>query len=48
MSACGITDVDAYLNPESIEYQSPDMYKNMDVAVDMFHGDVGRIGIVVD
>ena len=24
------------------------MYKNMDVAVDMFHGDVGRIGIVID
>lgn len=44
----GITDVDAYLNPENIEYQSPDMYKNMHVAVDMFHGDVGRIGIVVD
>lgn len=33
MSACQIADVDAYLNPESIEYQSPDMYKNMDVAV---------------
>ena len=33
LSACGIADVDAYLNPESIEYQSPDMYKNMDVAV---------------
>ena len=27
LSACGITDVDAYLNTESIEYQSPDMYK---------------------
>ena len=24
------------------------MYKNMDAAVDMFHGDVGRIGIVID
>lgn len=48
LSACGIADVDAYLNPESIEYQSPDMYKNMDVAVDMFHEDVGRIGIVID
>ena len=24
------------------------MYKNMDVAVDMFHGDVGRVGIVID
>lgn len=44
----GIADVDSYLNPENIEYQSPDMYKNMDVVVDMFHGDVGRIGIVVD
>ena len=48
LSACGIADVDAYLNPESIEYQSPDMYKNMDVAVDMFRKDVGRIGIVID
>lgn len=45
---CGITDIDAYLNPDSIEYQSPDMYKNMDVAVDMLHGDIGRIGIVID
>ena len=48
MVACGITDVDAYLNPDSIEYQSPDMYKNIDVAVDMFRGDVGRIGIIID
>ena len=48
LSACGITDVDAYLNPDSIEYQSPDMYQNMDVAVDMFRGDVGKIGIVID
>ena len=48
LSACGIADVDAYLNPDNIEYQSPDMYKNMDVAVDMFHGDVGRVGIVID
>lgn len=48
LSACGIADVDAYLNPDSIEYQSPNMYKNMDVAVDMFHGDVGKIGIVID
>ena len=48
LSACGIADVDSYLNPDSIEYQSPDMYKNMDVAVDMFHGDVGKIGIVID
>ena len=46
--AYGIADIDAYLNPDSIEYQSPDMYKNMDVAVDMFRGDVGKIGIVVD
>lgn len=36
LSACGIADVDAYLNPDSIEYQSPDMYKNMDVAVLLF------------
>nr|DAO00548.1 MAG TPA: single-stranded-DNA-specific exonuclease RecJ [Caudoviricetes sp.] len=48
LSACCIADVDAYLNPDSIEYQSPDMYKNMDVAVDMFHGDVDRTGIVID
>ena len=27
LHAYGITDVDAYLNPDSIEYQSPDMYK---------------------
>ena len=33
LSACGISDVDAYLNPDNITYQSPDMYKNMDVAV---------------
>ena len=50
LSACGITDVDAYLNPDSIEYQSPDMYKNMDVAVDMFKyaNDDIQIGIVAD
>lgn len=48
--ACGIADVDAYLNPDSIEYQSPDMYKNMDVAVDMFKyaNDNTQIGIVAD
>lgn len=48
--ACGITDVDAYLNPDNIEYQSPDMYKNMDVAVDMFKyaNDNIQIGIVAD
>ena len=50
LSACGITDVDAYLNPDSIEYQSPDMYKNMDVAIDMFKyaNDDIQIGIVAD
>lgn len=48
LAACGISDVDAYLNPDSIEYQSPGMYKNMDVAVDMFRRDMSRIGIVVD
>ena len=46
--ACGISDVDAYLNPDSIEYQSPDMYKNMDVAVDMFKYAKGSVGIVID
>ncbi len=48
LRACGIDDVDTYLNPENIEYQRPEMYKNMDVAVDMFSGNTGRIGIVVD
>ena len=48
LSACGIADVDAYLNPDSIEYQSPDMYVNMDVAVDIFNYIDGNIGIVVD
>lgn len=50
LSACGIDDIDAYLNPDSIEYQSPDMYKNMDVAVDMFKyaNDNIQIGIVAD
>ena len=48
MVACGITDVDAYLNPESIEYQSPDMYKNMDVAVNLFNHAKGSVGIVID
>ena len=32
LRVCGIDDVDAYLHPDKIEYQSPDMYKNMDVA----------------
>ena len=50
LSACGIADVDEYLKPDSIEYQSPDMYKNMDVAVDMFKyaNDDIQIGIVAD
>lgn len=50
LSACGIADVDAYLNPDSIEYQLPDMYKNIDVAIDMFkyaNNDI-QIGIVAD
>lgn len=33
LHAYDIADVDAYLNPDNIAYQSPDMYKNMDVAV---------------
>ena len=50
LAACGIADADSYLHPESIEYQSPDMYKNMDVAVDMFKyaNDDIQIGIVAD
>ena len=50
LSACGIADIDAYLNPDSIEYQSPNMYKNMDVVVDMFKyaNDDIQIGIVAD
>lgn len=50
LHAYGIADVDAYLHPDSIEYQSPDMYKNMDVAVDMFKytNDNIQIGIVAD
>ena len=48
LRAYEIADVDAHLNPDKIEYQSPDMYKNMDVAVDMFRGDIGRIGIIID
>lgn len=50
LHAYGIADVDAYLNPDSIEYQSPDMYKNMDVAIDMFKyaNDNIQIGIVAD
>lgn len=50
LSACKITDVDTYLYPDNIEYQSPDMYKNMDVAVDMFKyaNDDIQIGIVTD
>ena len=50
LSACGIADVDAYINPDSIEYQSPDIYKNMGMAVDMFKyaNDDIQIGIVAD
>lgn len=50
LHAYGIVDIDAYLNPDSIEYQSPDIYKNMDVAVDMFKyaNDNIQIGIVAD
>lgn len=50
LSSCGIVDIDAYLNPDSIEYQSTDMYKNMDVAVDMFKyaNNNIQIGIVAD
>lgn len=50
LSACGIADVDAYLNPDSIEYQSPDMYKNMDKAISLFNYHIpnGKIVIVQD
>ena len=48
LSACQIDDVDAYLNPDSIEYQRPEMYKNMDVAVNLFSHAKGSVGIVVD
>lgn len=50
LSACGIADVDTYLHPDTITYQSHDMYKNMDVAVDMFKyaNDNIQIGIVAD
>lgn len=48
LSSCGIVDIDAYLNPDSIEYQSPDMYKNMDVAVNLFNHAKGSVGIVID
>lgn len=33
LHTCGIKDPDLYLHPDLIEYQKPDMYKNMDVAV---------------
>ena len=46
--ACGISDVDAYLNPDSIAYQATDMYKNMDVAVNLFNHVKGSVGIVID
>lgn len=50
LHAYGIADVDAYLNPDNITYQPPDMYKNMNVAVDMFKyaNDNIQIGIVAD
>ena len=48
LSKYGIEDVDAYLSPDKIEYQSPDMYKNMDKTAEMFNGDTGQIGIVID
>lgn len=31
-----------------IEYQSPDMYDSMIIAADMFHMNLGRVGIVID
>ena len=37
LSACGISDIDAYLNPDSITYAANDMYKNMDVTVHLFN-----------
>lgn len=50
LSACQIADVDAYLNPDMIEYQSPDMYKNMDKAISLFNYHIpdGKIVIVQD
>lgn len=48
LSACGITDVEAYLHPDSIEYQSSDMYDSMIIAADMFYMNLGRVGIVID
>lgn len=48
LHAYNIADVDVYLHPESIEYQSPDMYKNMDVAVNLFNHAKGSVGIVID
>lgn len=50
LSACGIADVDAYLNPNNITYQSPDMYKNMDKAISLFNYHIpnGKIVIVQD
>lgn len=48
LSACGIEDVDQYLDADSIEYQSPDMYCTMIFAADMFHMNLGRVGIVID
>ena len=48
LHAYDIADVDAYLNPDSIEYQSPDMYKNMNIAVNLFNHAKGAVGIVID
>lgn len=50
LSACGIADVDAYLNPDSIEYQSSDMYKNIDEAISLFNYHIpdGKIVIIQD
>lgn len=50
LRAYRITDIDAYLNPNKIEYQSPDMYVNMDKAVSLFryHLPDGKIVIVQD
>lgn len=48
LHAYGIADIDAYLNPDKIEYQPPEMYKNMDVVVNLFDHVEGAVGIVVD
>lgn len=51
LSAYKIDNVDAYLNPEGIEYQKPEMYKNMDVAVNLFKQHLtkmSRIAVLCD